>query len=85
MFHCIDDDGKRSYAAAAHRATRPGAGLLISCFSDANPSNEEWPHLAVSEQTLRDVLDGAGTLNRWNRPRCAAKWTAVKSRWRSGT
>jgi SAM-dependent methyltransferase len=60
MFHCLDDDGKRSYAAAAHRATRPGATLLISCFSDANPAEEEWPRPAVSEQTLRDVLAGAG-------------------------
>jgi hypothetical protein len=33
---------------------------LISCFSDANPSDEEWPRPAVSEQTLRDVLGGAG-------------------------
>jgi SAM-dependent methyltransferase len=60
MFHCLDDDGKRSYAAAAHRATRPGATLLLSCFSDANPSDEEWPRPAVSEQTLRDVLGDAG-------------------------
>ncbi len=62
MFHCLDDDGKRSYAAAAHRATRPGGTLLISCFSDAKPSDEDWPRPAVSEQTLRDVLGGAG----WN-------------------
>ena len=60
MFHCLADDGKRSYAAAAHWATRPGATLLISCFSDANPADEEWPRPAVSEQTLRDVLGGAG-------------------------
>ncbi|WP_102419859.1 class I SAM-dependent methyltransferase [Mycobacterium sp. 4858] len=60
MFHCLDDDGKRSYAAAAHRAARPGATLLISCFSDANAPDERWPRPAVSEQTLRDVLGGAG-------------------------
>jgi SAM-dependent methyltransferase len=60
MFHCLDDDAKRSYTAAAHRATRPGATLLLSCFSDANPANEDWPRPAVSEQTLRDVLGGAG-------------------------
>ncbi|ORW69548.1 transferase [Mycobacterium saskatchewanense] len=60
MFHCLDDDGKRSYAAAVHRATRPGATLLISCFSDANPADDEWPRPAVSKQTLRDVLGGAG-------------------------
>ncbi len=60
MFHCLDDDGKRSYAAAVHRATRPGATLLMSCFSDAGPSDEEWPRPVVSERTLRDVLGGAG-------------------------
>ncbi len=60
MFHCLDDDSKRSYAAAVHRATRPGATLLMSCFSNAGPSDEEWPRPAVSEQTLRDVLGGAG-------------------------
>lgn len=59
MFHCLDEEGKRSYAAAAHRATRPGATLLISCFSDANP-DDDWPRPAVSEQMLRDALGGAG-------------------------
>ncbi|MCV7351844.1 class I SAM-dependent methyltransferase [Mycobacterium parmense] len=60
MFHCLDDDGKRAYAAAAHRATRPGATLLLSCFSDANPADGDWPRPTVSEQALRDVLGGAG-------------------------
>jgi 2-polyprenyl-3-methyl-5-hydroxy-6-metoxy-1,4-benzoquinol methylase len=58
LFHSLDDDGRRSYAAAVHRATRPGATLLLSCFSDANPVGEDW-RPAVSEQTLRDVLGGA--------------------------
>ncbi|OBB65520.1 transferase [Mycobacterium sp. 852002-30065_SCH5024008] len=60
MFHCLDDDGKRNYAAAVHRATRPRATLLISCFSDANAPDERWPRPAVPESTLRDVLGGAG-------------------------
>ena len=61
LFHCLDDDGRRSYAAAARRATRPGATLLLSCFSDANlAGGQEWPRPAVSEETLRDVLGGAG-------------------------
>lgn len=59
LFHSVDEDGRRSYAAAAHRATRPGATLLLSCFSEANPVGKEW-RPAVSEQTLRDVLGGAG-------------------------
>lgn len=60
MFHCLDDEGKRGYAAAVHRATRPGATLLMSCFSDANPPTDDWPRPVVSERTLRDVLGGAG-------------------------
>lgn len=60
MFHCLDDDGRRSYAAAVHRATRAGATLLMSCFADAGPSGAEWPRPVVSEQTLRDVLGDAG-------------------------
>ncbi|MDT5388600.1 MAG: hypothetical protein QOE04_2241 [Mycobacterium sp.] len=60
LFHCLDDDGQRSYATAVHRATRPGATLLLSCFSDANLVGQEWPRPAVSEETLRDVLGGAG-------------------------
>jgi deazaflavin-dependent oxidoreductase (nitroreductase family) len=59
LFHSLDDQGRRSYAAAVHRATRPGATLLLSCFSDANPVGKEW-RPAVSEETLRDVLGGAG-------------------------
>lgn len=60
MFHCLDDDGKRSYAVAVHRATRPGATLLISCFSDANPSDVERPLPGGTKQTLHDVLGDAG-------------------------
>ncbi len=59
MFHCLDEDGKRSYAAAVHRATRDGATLLMSCFCDANPPDPERPRPVVSQQTLRDVLGGA--------------------------
>ena len=60
MYHCLDDDGKRSYAAAVHRATRPGATLLLGAFSDANAQDREWPRPMVSEQTLRETLGDAG-------------------------
>jgi SAM-dependent methyltransferase len=60
LFHCLDDNGRRRYAAAVHRATRPGATLLLSCFSDVNPVGEDGPRPAVSEETLRDVLGNAG-------------------------
>jgi len=64
LFHSLDNDGRRSYAAAVHRATRPGATLLLSCFSDAEQAEDDRltqpGRPAVSEQTLRDVLGGAG-------------------------
>ncbi|MDI3315101.1 MAG: class I SAM-dependent methyltransferase [Mycobacterium sp.] len=60
MFHTLDDDGKRRYAAAVHRATRDGATLLMSCFCDANPPDDQWPRPVVSERTLRAVLGEAG-------------------------
>lgn len=61
LFHCLDDDARRAYAAAAHRATRDGAGLLLSCFSDDNaPAERDRPRPMVAEQTLRDVLGAAG-------------------------
>jgi SAM-dependent methyltransferase len=80
MFHCLDDDGKRRYAAALRRATRADARLLLGCFSDANAADAEWPRPMVSEQTLRDTLGGAGwditslqpvTLRRDDRPEMA--------------
>lgn len=59
LFHSLDDDSRRRYAAAVHKATRPDATLLLSCFSDINPVGKEW-RPAVSEETLREVLGGAG-------------------------
>ncbi|WP_135460262.1 class I SAM-dependent methyltransferase [Mycobacterium sp. DL99] len=59
MLHSLDDQGRRRYAAAVHRATRPGATLLLSCFSDANPVGKD-PRPAVSEETLRAILGSAG-------------------------
>ncbi len=60
MYHCLDDDGRRSYAAAVHRATRPDATLLLGAFSDANAEDREWQRPMVSEQALRETLGDAG-------------------------
>ena len=56
MFHCLNDDGKRGYLTVLHRATRPNARLLLTCFCDANPPSEDVPRPSVSEQALRDVM-----------------------------
>lgn len=59
MFHCLADWAKAAYLKAAHRATRPGAHLLMSCFSDADPDRE----MGVSESALRAALaDGGWTV-----------------------
>jgi SAM-dependent methyltransferase len=62
MYHCLDDDGKRSYLTALHRATRPGATLLLGCFSDANVQHDEDPAPipGVPEQTVRDTMGDTG-------------------------
>jgi SAM-dependent methyltransferase len=60
MFHCLNDDGKRSYATAVHRATRNGATLLLSCFSNANPPDATRQLPGVTEAALREVLGGGG-------------------------
>ena len=73
-------------APAAHRATRPGATLLIICFSDTQPADEEWPWPTVSEQTLRDVLGSASwDIESLEPATCAANWKATRSKWRSGS
>ena len=56
MFHCLADWAKAAYLRAAHRAARPGARLLMTCFSDADPDRE----IGVGEAALRAALDGGG-------------------------
>ena len=51
LLHCLDDDGRRAYAAALHRATRPGARWFISCFSDGNVNGVITPMGAVPEDS----------------------------------
>ncbi|WP_432133463.1 MULTISPECIES: class I SAM-dependent methyltransferase [unclassified Streptomyces] len=58
LFHTLDADGRRRYAAALHRAGRPGAWLDMLCFA-AVPGGMPEP-LSVSEQTVRQVLTDAG-------------------------
>lgn len=58
LFHTLDADGRRRYAAALHRAARPGAWLDMLCFA-AVPGGMPEP-LSVPEQTVRQVLTEAG-------------------------
>jgi SAM-dependent methyltransferase len=60
MYHCLDADERARYAAAAYRAARPGASLLVCCFSEADSAGPRWRRSGVSEPSLRDTLGGAG-------------------------
>jgi SAM-dependent methyltransferase len=61
LYHCLDDDGRRAYAAGLHRATRPGARWHLSCFSDGNVNGVLAPMGSVPEDNIRETL----TTNGW--------------------
>lgn len=60
LYHCLDDDGHRAYAAGLHRATRPGARLHLFCFSGGNVNGVIAPMMGIPESDIRDTLTGAG-------------------------
>jgi SAM-dependent methyltransferase len=60
LYHCLNEDGRHAYAAAVHRATRPGARWFIYCFSGANINGVTAPMEAVPEASIRDILVEAG-------------------------
>jgi SAM-dependent methyltransferase len=60
LYHCLDEDGQQAYIAALYRATRPGARLHLSCFSDGNVNGVIAPMGHVPESNLRDTLTANG-------------------------
>jgi SAM-dependent methyltransferase len=60
MYHCLDADERVRYAAAAYRAARPGASLLMCCFRESDSAGPGWRRPGVSEQSLHDTIGGAG-------------------------
>lgn len=60
LYHCLDDDGRRSYAAALYRATRPGARWHLFCFSDGNVNGVIAPMRAVPAADIRETLTANG-------------------------
>jgi SAM-dependent methyltransferase len=60
LYHCLDDDGRLSYAAGLHRATRSGARWHLYCFSDGNVNGVLAPRGPVPEQNIRDTLTANG-------------------------
>jgi SAM-dependent methyltransferase len=60
LYHCLDDEGRLSYAAGLHRATRPGARLHLFCFSDGNVNGVIAPIGSVPEDNIRETLTANG-------------------------
>ncbi|MBV9513226.1 MAG: class I SAM-dependent methyltransferase [Mycobacteriaceae bacterium] len=59
LYHCLDDGGRRSYAAGLHRATKPGARWHLFCFSDASVNGLLAPR-PVTEDNIRETLTSSG-------------------------
>jgi SAM-dependent methyltransferase len=57
-YHCLGEDARHEYAAALHRATRPGALLTVFCFLPGGTGLAA--AMGVSEENLRTTLDKAG-------------------------
>jgi SAM-dependent methyltransferase len=68
MYHCLDADERARYATAAHRASRPGAGLLVCCFTDTDSAGPRWRRPGVSKASLHDTLGSAGWVDVTVRP-----------------
>jgi len=62
LYHCLDEEDQQAYIAALYRATRPGARLHLSCFSDGNVNGVIAPMGHVPESNLRDTLTDNGWL-----------------------
>jgi SAM-dependent methyltransferase len=60
LYHCLDENGQQAYIAALYRATRPGARLHLSCFSDGNVNGVIAPMGHVPEANIRDTLTANG-------------------------
>lgn len=59
LYHCLTEEQRHAYAAALHRACRPGARLHLMCFSDRVPADGPGPY-RITEDNLRSTLPNAG-------------------------
>jgi SAM-dependent methyltransferase len=61
LYHCLDDDGRKAYAAGLHRATRPGARWHLYCFSDGNVNGMTAP-MGAAPEVVDALLHGPRTI-----------------------
>jgi SAM-dependent methyltransferase len=58
LFHMLEGDERREYAASLASVTSRGGHVYVLCFSDAEPDNAG-PH-PVSQEDLRAAFEGSG-------------------------
>ncbi len=59
LFHALDDEERRDYAASLASATQPGATLHLLCFSDVDPASGG-PHPVSHEQLTAPFTRAVG-------------------------
>lgn len=57
MLHCLTDEQRRVYLAAAHRVSQPGARLHILCFPDTVTGNFPMPGHTDEASLRRDLSE----------------------------
>jgi SAM-dependent methyltransferase len=57
LYHCLDDDQRRRYAAALHRVCKAGADLHLFSFSETAPPGLPPAWLRVGRDNLRTNLE----------------------------
>lgn len=74
LYHCLDEEMQRSYIAALHRATRPGATLHLFAVPD-DQAGIPIPH-PVNEQSLREAFGRGWRITRLDRTTVSTAVTA---------
>jgi len=58
LYHCLDDDQRRPYAAALHRVCKPGASWHLLCFTESTAASLPMSWLRVGHDALRASFEG---------------------------
>ncbi|GAA1966080.1 class I SAM-dependent methyltransferase [Amycolatopsis minnesotensis] len=74
LFHCLSAEDRPGYAAAVHRAAKPGARLQMFCFSDSLPDSLPVP-AQLTEKELRDTFAEGWTITRLERAEYTSSMT----------
>jgi SAM-dependent methyltransferase len=77
LYHCLDDNGRRAYAAGLYRATRPGARWHLYCFSDGNVNGMTAP-MGAAPEVVEALLHGPRTIGQNIRDTLAANRWRIK-------